>query len=143
MARYSPMAPVSRIEERSKLSRDIVTPEGVPLTFVLAGAGDRAAAFVLDVVFQFIALIIVGFALSAAGAGGETLKPIVIVFMFLVLNFYFAFFEVRWQGQTPAKRMLHIRVIDARGGQLETTAVLARNLVRELEVWTPLRFLVM
>ena len=32
-------------------------------------------------------------------------------------------------------------MIDARGGQLESGAVLARNLVRELEVWMPLRFL--
>src|SRR5262249_22569234 len=45
------------------------------------------------------------------------------------------------QGATPGKRRIGIRVIDARGGQLETSAVLARNLIRELEVWTPLRFL--
>jgi len=32
-------------------------------------------------------------------------------------------------------------VIDARGGQLETGAILARNLIRELEIWTPIRFL--
>jgi uncharacterized RDD family membrane protein YckC len=63
------------------------------------------------------------------------------VLAFFLLNFYFAFFEIRWQGATPGKRQIGIRVIDARGGQLETSAVLARNLVRELEVWTPLRFL--
>jgi hypothetical protein len=61
----------------------------------------------------------------------------------LLVNFYFAFFEIRWQGQTPGKRKLGIRVIDSRGGQLDTGAVLARNLVRELEVWTPLRFLIL
>jgi hypothetical protein len=33
-------------------------------------------------------------------------------------------------------------VIDARGGQLEASAVLARNLVRELEFWTPIRLLI-
>ncbi len=141
MAKRSALSPAARIEERSALSREIVTPEGVPITFVLAGAGERAAAFLLDLVFQFLALLVVGIAAGFAGASGETLKPILIVFVFLVLNFYFAVFEIRWQGQTPAKRILHIRVIDARGGQLETTAVLARNLVRELEVWTPLRFL--
>jgi len=142
-AKFSPMAPASRIAERDALAREIITPEGVPITFVLAGAGDRAAAFLLDMLFQVLALMAVGLALGLAGAGNELLKPIVTIFAFLVVNFYFAFFEIRWQGQTPAKKRLGIRVIDARGGQLETTAVLARNLVRELEVWTPLRFLIL
>src|SRR5690349_11712035 len=74
---------------------------------------------------------------------GSWLMAVVIVLAFLLLNFYFAFFEVRWQGSTPGKRRVGIRVIDARGGQLETSAVLARNFIRELEVWTPLRLLVL
>ena len=70
-------------------------------------------------------------------------KPFVTILAFLIINFYFSFFEIRWQGQTPGKRQVGIRVIDSRGGQLDTNAILARNLVRELEVWTPLRFLLL
>ncbi len=143
MAKSQAMSPAFRQGEHAKLARQLVTPEGIPLTFTLAGAGDRAAGFVLDVLIQFAALVVVGLAMSFAGAGGALLKPIEIVLAFLILNFYFAFFEIRWQGQTPGKRRVGIRVIDARGGQLETSAVLARNLVRELEVWTPLRFLLL
>ena len=84
-----------------------------------------------------------GLAFEYAGASSELLKPILIILEFLLVSFYFPFFEIRWQGQTPGKRKIGIRVIDARGGQLETQAVLARNLVRELEVWTPLRFLLL
>jgi uncharacterized RDD family membrane protein YckC len=123
--------------------REIVTPEGIPIRFELAGAGDRAGAFLLDVLFQIlgITLFLVCLAAAVRTSDGSFLMPIAILVEFLVQNFYFAFFEIRWQGATPGKRRLGIRVIDARGGQLETGAVLARNLVRELEVWIPLRFL--
>lgn len=131
--------------ENLKFMREIVTPEGVPIRFQLARGGDRAGAFCLDILFQIIALTVIGLGLNLAVGGsieGSWLTAVMVVLAFLILNFYFAFFEVRWQGATPGKRRIGIRVIDARGGQLETSAVLARNLVRELEVWMPLRFLV-
>lgn len=131
-----------RPEEESKLAREILTPEGIPVRFTLARAGDRAAAFSLDSLLQVVVLVLVSLGLQlATGGGGSVLTALIVVLSFLLTNFYFAFFEVRWQGSTPGKRTVGIRVIDARGGQLETSAVLARNLIRELEVWTPLRFL--
>jgi uncharacterized RDD family membrane protein YckC len=135
------LAALHRIEH-PKLVREIVTPEGIPLRFTLAGAGDRAAAFLLDMLLQVIVVVAILWGLSlAVGGGGSWLTAMIVILAFLLLNFYFAFFEIRWQGATPGKRRIGIRVIDARGGQLETSAVLARNLIRELEVWTPLRFL--
>lgn len=129
--------------EAPQLVREIVTPEGIPIRFQLARVGDRASAFLLDCVLQAVVLLAIGLGLQAA-TGGRTdsfLTAVIVIAAFLLLNFYFAFFEVRWQGSTPGKRRLGLRVIDARGGQLETGAVLARNLIRELEVWMPLRFL--
>ena len=129
--------------EAPKLVREIVTPEGVPIRFQLARVGDRATAFLLDCVIQIGVLVAIGLALrTATGARTDSfLTAVIVIVAFLLLNFYFAFFEVRWQGSTPGKRRLGIRVIDARGGQLEASAVLARNLIRELEVWMPLRFI--
>ena len=129
----------------SKLTREIITPEGVPLRFQLARVGDRAGAFLIDMGIQIVAILLLVWMLSftiGSHMAGSWLMAVVVVLAFLLLNFYFAFFEVRWQGSTPGKRRVGIRVIDARGGQLETSAVLARNLVRELEVWIPLRFLI-
>ncbi|HEY0990960.1 MAG TPA: RDD family protein, partial [Kofleriaceae bacterium] len=140
MSRLS-VAALTRIED-PKLVREIVTPEGIPVRFTLARAGDRAAAFLLDVLLQVVLAVAILWGVAVAvGGAGTWLTAVVVVVAFLLLNFYFAFFEVRWQGTTPGKRRVGIRVIDARGGQLETSAVLARNLIRELEVWTPLRFL--
>jgi uncharacterized RDD family membrane protein YckC len=139
---YTPLSPAGLQAERAALTREIITPEGVPLNFVLAGAGDRAAAFLIDMVIQLVAVLVLALVLSLSGTSNAVIQPIVIIFSFLILNFYFAFFEIRWQGQTPGKRKIGIRVIDARGGQLETSAVFARNLTRELEVWIPLRFVI-
>jgi uncharacterized RDD family membrane protein YckC len=134
---------LGRGEQDKKLARQIVTPEGVPLELVLASAGDRAVAFVLDMVIQIVVTIgvAVGLAFATGNSESSWLAPFVILFVFVLLNFYFAFFELRWQGATPGKRKIGLRVIDARGGQLTSSAVLARNFARELEVWTPLRFL--
>lgn len=142
-AALKPGVLAQREAERAALVREIVTPEGIPIRFQLARAGDRAGAFVLDMLIQIVALVAVVWLLSLAGTNieGSWLTAVVVVLAFLLVNFYFAFFEVRWQGATPGKRKVGIRVIDGRGGQLESSAVLARNLVRELEVWMPLRFL--
>jgi len=143
--------PVStyRAEARNALlraRREIVTPEGIPISFTLASVGDRAGALLLDLVILFgvmLGLYLLGSAALSGTMGADSwLLPLLIIILFLIQNFYFAFFEVRWQGSTPGKRKLGLRVIDGRGGQLEASAVLARNLMRELEVWMPLRFLI-
>jgi uncharacterized RDD family membrane protein YckC len=145
MTTVRPIALQKDRAENAKLTREIITPEGVPLRFQLARAGDRAGAFLIDIVIQIGVIVAIAAGMSFTVGNklaGSWLMAVVVVLAFLIANFYFAFFEVRWQGSTPGKRRVGIRVIDGRGGQLETSAVLARNLVRELEVWIPLRFLI-
>ena len=75
-----------------------------------------------------------------AGRGlfeGDLVMAIAILAVFLVRTFYFAFFELSWQGQTPGKRRLGIRAVDARGGPLTAEAIIARTLTRELELFLP------
>jgi uncharacterized RDD family membrane protein YckC len=118
-------------------ARQIVTPEGVPLQFTLASGGDRAAAFVLDFLFLVVGVVVLAVVFSLAG-GGPWMEAFLMVGAFVLRNFYFVIFETRWQGLTPGKRIIGIRVVDARGGQLEAGAILARNLVREIEIWQPM-----
>ena len=120
--------------------RDIVTPEGVPLRFVLAGPLERAAAFLVDAVIIVVAAAAIGLALAF---GLSLLAPNAFVLLFLLASFflrsfYFTWFECRGQGATPAKRLLGLRVIDRAGAPLSADAVFARNLMRELEVFVPL-----
>lgn len=121
-------------------ARQIVTPEGVPLQFTLASGGDRAAAFVLDFLFLVVALAVMAIVITMTG-GGPWMNAFLMIAIFVIRNFYFVIFETRWQGLTPGKRIIGIRVVDARGGQLDAGAILARNLVREVEVWQPMMLL--
>lgn len=121
--------------------RPIVTPEGVELHFVVARAGDRLAAFLLDSVFILVALtvLIVGTVLATGGLGGSGwLWAVIFLVVFLLQNFYFIFFESRGRGMTPGKRRMGIRVMEADGGTLTASAVVVRNVMRNLEVYVPL-----
>jgi len=83
----------------------IVTPEGIPLRFTLAGAAERIAAFAFDLFIQAIAVaaLVVVFGLVASWRG-DWLVAILLVVAFVVMNFYFVVFEVRGQGATPGDR---------------------------------------
>lgn len=131
----APAAPGERL-------REIVTPEGVPIRFTVAAAGDRVGALLLDllaIVAMVAALLVPAIWLAAKGVfPADVVLATFLLAAFLVWTFYFAFFELSWAGQTPGKRKVGIRVVDASGGALRAEAVLARNLTREAELLLPL-----
>jgi uncharacterized RDD family membrane protein YckC len=134
--------------------REFVTPEGVDLRLRIGGAGERAAAFILDAVFLIVTLVALTFlAVAASGAlaglGAMGLKNnlssvMLIVWLlgaFLLRNGYFVLFEFTPRAATPGKRILALRVAARDGGRLTAEAVFARNAMREIEVFLPLSFL--
>ncbi len=132
---------VGELIEGVKRRRVIVSPEGLPLDIQVAGHGERLAALLLDLGFMFV---VVGalYALLVPVFFARVNVPIawtLISFLaFLVRNLYFLHFELAWQGRTPGKRICGLRVINRRGGELTPSAVIARNLTREVEIFLPL-----
>ena len=121
--------------------REIVTPEGVALEIELANRGERALAFVLDLFFWTMAIVFRGLVLGlllAEKINGAVAVTLVLFAAFLLRNFYFIHFELTTQGATPGKRIVGLKVIDAAGGPLTPSAVVARNLTREVETFLPL-----
>ncbi|MBA2933185.1 RDD family protein [Sphingomonas sp. CGMCC 1.13654] len=124
--------------------RMLVTPEGVPLPLEIADAGQRAGAFVLDMLILLgsIIAITVFLAFVAKSLPGRAVDRgvglIWTIGLFLLRNFYFTWFEARPRGQTPGKRALGIRVIARHGGRLTLDAVIARNALREVEAFLPI-----
>src|SRR3546814_9024800 len=57
------------------------------------------------------------------------------------LTFWFIGFELGSRAATPGKRLMGIRVVARDGGRLTADAVVARNLIRELELFLPLMML--
>jgi uncharacterized RDD family membrane protein YckC len=124
---------------------EVVTPEGVPLHLRVALAGDRVGAFFLDVLFIFVptfALVIGTVVATGVSLRGSWLGAFTNLALFLAWNFYFMFFELKWQGATPGKRIVGLRVIDRQGGPLSADAVIVRNLTRDVEFFMPLQVMV-
>ncbi|MGC1350736.1 MAG: RDD family protein [Xanthobacteraceae bacterium] len=131
-------------EKTRRERRNIVTPEGVPIPVELADHSERFTAFALDwVIWTLLLLAIYLPLLLVAGFGSFTLIAISIALFigFVVRNIYFVYFEIAWRGATPGKRIVGIRVVDRAGGPLLPSAVIARNLTREVEMFLPLGIL--
>jgi uncharacterized RDD family membrane protein YckC len=128
------------LEGGQRERRQIVTPEGVSLPVDLADYGERLIAFVIDLAiwFPLPILIYILIGLTLIGRGGGIAIAIALFIAFLVRNLYFIYFELAWRGATPGKRLTGLRVIDRAGGPLLPSAVVARNLTREVEIFLPL-----
>ena len=115
------------------------TPEGLSLPFVVAPAGDRAAAFLLDMLAIVLATVVVSvITVFSFLAGMDKLgESFALLAGFLLWNFYFIWFEVHRGGLTLGKKKVGLRVIARGGGPLTAEAVFARNLMRNLEFYVP------
>jgi uncharacterized RDD family membrane protein YckC len=136
--------------------RQMVTPEGIVLPLTLASRGARFGALLLDLLLiGFLifatALLLIWIAggvgslaqerLQQSGAAGRAIEFLIIVWiaaMFLFRNAYFLFFELGPRGATPGKRLLGIRIAARDGGRLSAEMVLARNLLRDIELFLPI-----
>ena len=129
-------APVAR-------RRSFVTPEGVDLQLELGGAGTRAAAFLIDVTLMLIVMIAATLALFALDKAtqADIAKILWVIGAFVLRNGWFVLFEMGGRGATPGKRLMRLRVVARDGARLTAGAVLARNAMREIEVFLPLSFL--
>lgn len=136
----------NRAPRDRSLRRQFVTPEGVDLRLDLAGAGERATAFLIDALIMLAILIAMsiaaGFIMSSAGQSSASVMAIIWLLGFFVLrNGWFVLFELSGRGATPGKRLLGLRVVARDGSRLTGGAVLVRNAMREVELFLPLAFL--
>ena len=122
----------------------IETPERVPLAFALASIGNRFLAVTIDHFIQYVSIgVIAWIFLSAAGFGSQAglirefeqeapkwMIAVMIIVLFLLFTGYFILFEWLWNGQTPGKRLLKLRVIREDGRPITFWEAIARNLLR-------------
>lgn len=133
-----------------KRKRVLVTPEGLSLPITIASRGARAAALLLDLIIMVVVQVAVTLALLGIGIGlfGEGQSALMellgvtwIIAMFLFRYGYFLYFELGPRGATPGKRLTGIRIAARDGGRLSVNAVIARNLLRDIEIFLPLIYL--
>lgn len=118
----------------------IETPERVPLHFALASIGNRFLACTVDHTLQlltiflmYIAFVFIAGVTSSVERVADAPKWVIaalIIVLFLISSGYFIFFEWLWNGQTPGKRWLKLRVIREDGRPITFWEAAVRNLTR-------------
>lgn len=125
-------------------SLQIDTPENVVFGYNVAGIGSRFMAALVDTLLIGLlqALLFATLILIEANAGpsplmdalGAWIVAIMGLISFLFLWGYYIFFEMFWNGQSPGKRLFHLRVIRTDGTPISITESLVRNLVRIVDL---------
>ena len=122
---------------------DILPPEGVPISFEISGVGARLGAQLLDILITFGSVFAFFFVMIWIGVfDWALLGTLFFLLIFLVRIPYYIFSELVWNGRTLGKKIVKIRVISADGGRLTPHQVVARNLMKEVEVFMPLTTLI-
>jgi uncharacterized RDD family membrane protein YckC len=146
-----PPLPAPRPDRRARV---MITPEGLALPVAIAPRAARAGALIIDVVIICIGLIIFQLTMNwivDGLMGGLGLTPgsgrmgayefLVILFMLTVFVAWYGYFliqELGPRGATLGKRMVGIRIAARGGARLTPEAVIARNLLRDIEIFYPL-----
>lgn len=115
----------------------VETPEQIELAYDIAGIGSRFLAAIIDsalIVIAELALLlaiaqissILPFAESVWLAGGALLG-------FAVLWGYYIAFELTWNGRSPGKRLIGLRVVTEGGRPITVPGSVIRNLIRIID----------
>jgi uncharacterized RDD family membrane protein YckC len=120
----------------------IDTPENVSFAYDIAGIGSRFLAALIDsAIIVLLQVILFGSVLLFASLISETATDTMVGWMlaiagivsFLFFWGYYIFFEILWNGQTPGKRQVGLRVIRVDGTPITPSEAVIRNLVRLID----------
>lgn len=109
----------------------VTTPEGVEFSFLLASPVLRLGALMIDwalisAAWSVLALVLTPLKIISWDAG----QGVMIVAYFVLARGYDVVADWSWRGQTLGKRVMRLRVVDARGLRLTFAQCLVRNLLR-------------
>lgn len=112
----------------------VLTPESVEFVYELAGLGSRMIAVALDHLIILALLLVVWVAVLYTGILMVVTAALGLLASFIIYFGYFTYFEWKWTGQTPGKRVMALRVIDDRGMNVDLFQSFVRNLMRIVDM---------
>ncbi len=114
----------------------VVTPENIAFQYHVAGPFRRLPAYLIDLAIRvgicLAALFGLSIVFSLAGLGNVG-QGLWCVLFFLLAWFYGGVFETFWNGQTPGKRMMRIRVLSVEGQAINASQAVLRNILRAVD----------
>ncbi|MDG1583033.1 RDD family protein [Pseudomonas sp. GOM6] len=109
----------------------VETPEGIDLILRPAGLLPRSLAFAIDLLIRGAILLLTFVLLALLGQFGAGLGTLIY---FLVNWWYPVLFEVLYQGRTPGKKVMGLRVVHDDGTPVGWASSLTRNLLRFVDM---------
>src|SRR5487761_1447235 len=115
---------------------EIVTPENIAFQYRVAGPFRRLPAYLIDVAIRvtvsFLVWIVLAFGFGVLGQVGIGFGLGLVAWVVLDW-FYGGLFETYWNGQTPGKRMMRIRVVSDEGQPINGVQAVLRNFLRSVD----------
>jgi uncharacterized RDD family membrane protein YckC len=123
----------------------IETPEKIVFAYSISSTGTRIVAYLIDIFLQVAALVLlyilgaVSFDLGIGDTRFDTDEVGYYLFAFLYLVYfffqwgYFLLFETIWDGQSPGKKIMGIRVMKSNGEPLDFSTLVLRNFCRAVD----------
>lgn len=123
----------------------VQTPESIAFSYELAGLGSRFLAVTIDLVIQIAILAVIFWGLMLLAIqkapfrhvtpasekwADSVAMALIIAIVFLVFFGYFILFETFWNGRTPGKKLMGLRVVRDGGYPIDFTSAAIRNLIR-------------
>lgn len=122
------------------------TSEKISVNFSLATPIQRIAAYFIDYIIKIATVLVMLGILGIASINEDFFTSIftengsvIILAVYLLLGmifflFYNMLFEIFWKGQTPGKKIVHIRVIMDDGTFVSVYGVILRNIFRIVDM---------
>ena len=111
--------------------REVYTPEGVALRLPAAGPVPRALAWAIDFGIRMVLLSACSMVFGLLGSAG---MGAYLICLFTVFWLYPIVCEGLFDGQTPGKRALDLRVVSSDGAPVGWLAACVRNLMRTVDM---------
>jgi uncharacterized RDD family membrane protein YckC len=116
----------------------IDTPENIEFAYDVGGIGSRFLAAIVDSLLigiaEIVVFVLIGLTISSldlgASATGSVLAALGGLLAFAILWGYYIAFELLWNGQSPGKRMIGLRVVREGGRPITFVGSAIRNLIR-------------
>lgn len=114
---------------------EVVTPENIAFEYRVAGPFRRMPAYLIDILIRVAALFLARWVILMLGfAGGSGMLGFgfgaLMIIWFGLEWFYGGLFETFWNGQTPGKWAVGVRVVATDGQPINALQAVMRNVLR-------------
>ena len=110
----------------------VTTPEGVQLSYRLAGLGSRYLARFVDSIFRVVLVVIMARAVRDVSRSG-LMQAAFAIGLFVIILLYDVISELASKGRTIGKAAVGIRVIRSDGRPIDVWSSVIRNLLRLID----------